>query len=75
MAKYQRKPDTVDAEEYKPGMEDSVGPMDKTPYIDTPDGTISIDEGDFIVTNDDGERYQCSPDAFHSMYEKVEELE
>ena len=86
--KYRKKPVVIDAEIYKPGLEDGVeclsdvfylcqadcGPWccGYTPYIETLEGKMAISEGDYIITGVKGERYPCKPDIFEMTYEKVE---
>lgn len=85
MAKYRKKPVIVDAELYRPGLEDgfkesveSIGNgirgvrKVRRPYIKTLEGDIFISPGDYIVIGIKGERYPCKPDVFEATYEKVE---
>lgn len=82
MAKYRKKPIVVEAEPYKTGMEDgfkiaSIGEgirgVTRKPFIETLEGQMVIDEGDYIITGIKGERYPCKPDIFAATYELVEE--
>lgn len=86
MAKYRKKPVIVDAELYRPGLEDGfkdrlegigegirgVRPV-KRPYIKTLEGVMFISPGDYIITGVQGERYPCKPDIFEVTYERVDE--
>ena len=42
-------------------------------YIDTLEGRMKINEGDYIVTGIKGERYPRKPDIFEATHEIVEE--
>ncbi len=85
MAKYRKKPMMVDAEVYKPGMEDGFDceirgcpcrgickgcEHSGKPYIQTLEGRHFISEGDYIVTTMKG-RYPYKPDIFYATYELV----
>ena len=39
--------------------------------IETLEGTMHADVGDFIITGVKGEKYPCKPDIFLETYEKV----
>lgn len=41
--------------------------------IDTLEGTMEANPGDFIIKGVNGEFYPCKPDIFEKTYEKVEE--
>lgn len=43
--------------------------------IETIDGTMTCDVGDYIIKGIAGELYPCKKDIFEKTYEKVEELE
>lgn len=82
MAKYRKKPVVIEAEVYKEGLEDgfdlfqihpNMRGLTKKPYIQTLEGKMAIDEGDYIITGIKNERYPCKPDIFKETYEKVEE--
>lgn len=40
-------------------------------YIETLEGTMKADIGDYVITGVKGERYPCKPDVFHKTYEEV----
>ena len=40
-------------------------------YIDTMEGLIRADPGDFIIRGVAGEFYPCKPDIFHQTYEEA----
>lgn len=83
MAKWRKKPVVVEAEVYRPGLEDGFGPNPKQitdamgtqkicPFIDTLEGKHFISRGDYIITGVQGERYPCKPDIFLATYEPAE---
>lgn len=39
--------------------------------IETLEGTMSANEGDYIIKGISGEFYPCNPDIFHKTYEEV----
>lgn len=59
--KYRKKP--VIVEQYQ---------TDKELYIETLEGTMKANIGDYIITGIKGEKYPCKPDIFEMMYELVE---
>lgn len=61
MAKYRKKPVVVEA----------VGPIEAVEYIETLEGVMRADVGDYIITGVQGERYPCKPDIFENTYEPV----
>ena len=44
---------------------------DKELKIDTLEGTMKADVGDYIITGVNGEIYPCKPDIFKKSYELV----
>jgi len=60
--KYKRKPIIIEA--YK---------TDEKIYINTLEGVMKANKGDFIITGIKGEQYPCKPDIFNKIYELVEE--
>lgn len=60
MAKYRKKPVIVGAYQ-----------TDKEMDIETLEGIMHADVGDYIITGVKGERYSCKPDIFEATYEKV----
>ena len=63
MAKFRKRPVVIEA--YQTEV-----PMD----IQTLEGTMHADPGDYIITGVKGERYPCKPDIFEQTYEKVEDF-
>lgn len=41
-------------------------------YVDTLEGYMCADEGDYIIQGVEGEIYPCKPDIFEKTYEVVE---
>jgi hypothetical protein len=37
-------------------------------YIDTPEGRLRVDPGDWIITGIAGENYPCKPNVFERLY-------
>jgi hypothetical protein len=46
--------------------DDSIG------YIDTPEGRLRVEPGDWIITGVAGESYPCKPDIFGQLYEPAD---
>jgi Bacterial transcriptional activator domain len=50
-----------------------AGPAgDPSAYIDTPEGRLRVDAGDWIITGISGENYPCKPDVFEQLYVTVD---
>lgn len=60
MAKYRKKPVIIEAYQ-----------TDKEMDIETLEGIMHADVGDYIITGVKGEKYPCKPDIFEATYEKV----
>lgn len=45
---------------------------DEEIYIETLEGTMKADKGDWIIRGVKGEVYPCKPDVFDMTYKKVE---
>ena len=58
--KYRKKPLIVEA--YVATTEE---------YIETLEGTMKANIGDYVITGVKGEKYPCKPDVFHETYEEV----
>ncbi|PTJ07785.1 hypothetical protein BU036_00950 [Staphylococcus simulans] len=56
--KARKKPVVVDAEKAK-----------KTTFIDTLEGRMKAEKGDWIITGVNGEQYPVKPDIFEKTYE------
>lgn len=46
---------------------------DEEMYIETSEGTMKANKGDWIIRGVKGELYPCKPDVFDLTYEKVDE--
>jgi hypothetical protein len=83
MQKYVKKPVVVEAQEIKdsdfdndhpnddvvPGV--TYNPKERCVFIETLEGTMRGDVGDFIIKGVKGELYPCKPDIFAATYELV----
>lgn len=61
MPKYRKKPLVIDAYQTDVRIE-----------IETLEGTMVGEPGDWIITGVKGERYPCKPDIFAATYEPVD---
>jgi hypothetical protein len=39
-----------------------------TGYVDTPEGRLTVEPGDWIITGIAGENYPCKPEIFKQLY-------
>ena len=60
MAQYRKKPVVIEAYQ-----------TDKELDIETLEGTMHANVGDWIITGVHGEQYPCKPDIFEKTYEPV----
>ncbi|NRT90899.1 hypothetical protein [Clostridium beijerinckii] len=60
--KYRKKPIIITAYQ-----------TDRELLINTLEGTLKANVGDYIITGVNGEQYPCKPDIFEKTYELVEE--
>ena len=60
MAKYRKKPVVIEAYQ-----------TEKEIDIETLEGTMHANVGDWIITGVHGEQYPCKPDIFEKTYEPV----
>lgn len=58
--KYRKRPVVIDAYQHR---------GDEPIYIDTLEGRMRADPGDWIITGVRGEKYPCKPDIFEQTYE------
>lgn len=58
--KYRKRPVVIDAYQ-----------TDKELDIETLEGTMHANVGDWIITGVNGEQYPCKPDIFEKTYEPV----
>lgn len=72
MARYMKKAVVVEAVQwFKPGDHPAVVAESSTAsigYIDTPEGRLTVEAGDWIITGVAGENYPCKPDTFVKLY-------
>lgn len=89
MGRYRKKPIEVDAVEVTEaflsskhqhesfqtddGIDYLITYTKKGVLIETLEGTMAAEIGDWIITGVKHEMYPCKPDVFESTYEKVEE--
>ncbi len=76
MGRYVKKQLVVEAEQwFKQGdhpaviadeSDDSIG------YIDTLEGRMRVERGDWIITGVAGENYPCKPGIFEQLYEAAD---
>ena len=45
---------------------------DASAYVETPEGRLRVDVGDWIITGISGEHYPCKPDVFEQLYVTVD---
>ena len=62
VAKYRKKPVVIEAHQ-------THAPL----VIETLEGVMRADPGDWIITGVKGEKYPCKPDIFEATYDKVDE--
>ena len=76
MARYLKKPIVVDAVQwFKHGDHPAViakSASDAFGYVDTPEGRLKVEAGDWIITGIAGENYPCKPDIFAKLYKPVD---
>ena len=73
--KFRKKPVVIEATQwFKMGDHPKVfmGQLSDRPRIDTLEGPMFVDVGDWIITGVKGEHYPCKPDIFEATYERVE---
>ena len=78
--KYRKKPVVIDAIEYTPYAPTVLAWIDANVkdycfdaeylMINTLEGRMKTDPGDFIIKGVKGECYPCKPDIFHISYEE-----
>lgn len=59
--KYRKKPIVIEAYQ-----------TDEVMYIETSEGTMKANVGDYIITGVNGEPYPCKPDIFEQTYEPAD---
>jgi hypothetical protein len=71
MGRYLKKQIVVDAVQWfrhgdHPAVMSELG--DKSGHIDTPEGRLRVEPGDWVITGVAGEHYPCKPDIFAKLY-------
>lgn len=61
MAKFRKKPVVIEAVQ-----------LTRVTLIETLEGTMRGEPGDWLITGVKGEQYPCKPDIFEATYERVE---
>lgn len=64
LGKYRKKPIVVEAYQTDVALE-----------IQTLEGTMRAEPGDYVITGISGEQYPCKPDIFLQTYEKIDDQE
>lgn len=81
MAKYRKKPLTIEAEQFWPTewpwpdgvrMDNSHPNLPPVFSIETLEGRDAVTPGDWIITDTNGEKDSCKPDIFEETYEPVD---
>lgn len=77
MGRYVKKQLVVEAVQWfkhgdHPGVtaDENNGPFG---YIDTLEGRLRVEPGDWIITGVAGESYPCKPDIFEQLYESADD--
>ena len=79
--KFRKKPVVIDADRWMPEDEKRREGVLMIPgariagvllYIETLEGTMQANPGDYIIRGVKGEYYPCKPDIFEATYEPVE---
>ena len=70
MARYQKKSLVVDAVQWFKAGDHPAVVSDGTGgnRIDTPEGRLRVEPGDWIITGVAGENYPCKPNVFQKLY-------
>lgn len=80
---YRKRPVVIEAIRFVGGRENAQEILQFTEHkavwffnhetisIDTPDGTVNIDIGDWIIKGARGEFYSCKNDTFERTYEQI----
>ena len=77
MPKFRKKPIVIEAEQWFPEKQ-IEGVVIRSPtcnpfaMIQTLEGNLIVNEGDWIITGVNGEKYPCNPEIFDKTYEILE---
>lgn len=87
MSKFRKRPVVIEAVKFDPHQypwPDGVKPWPDAKgiqprdmswgYIQTLEGQMHVQSGDWIITGVKGEKYPCKDDIFQATYERVEDL-
>lgn len=83
MPKFRKKPVVIEAIQNTASLQaadlhtfvrsfDGVSVEGRSVFIETLEGTMRADEGDWIIKGVKGEFYPCKPDIFEATYEPVD---
>jgi hypothetical protein len=73
MGRYLKKQVVVEAVQwFKPGDHPAVVMESGSGFIDTPEGRLRVEPGDWVITGIAGENYPCKPDVFRKLYTPAE---
>jgi len=76
MGRYRKKQVEVDAVQwFRAGDHPAViadGADEAASYIDTPEGRLNVQPGDWIITGVAGEHYPCKPEIFEQLYTRAD---
>jgi len=82
ISKYRKKPVVIEAIQYHYNEnsaklesfidDESLGYGEFQYFIETLEGAMKINDGDYIIKGVNGEFYPCKPDIFHKTYEKCD---
>ena len=72
MARYLKKPVAIEAVQwFKHGDHPAVVAEpgnNAAGFIDTPEGRLKVEPGDWVITGIAGENYPCKPEIFAQLY-------
>lgn len=78
--KFRKKPVVIEAWQWTEAMDQGLEPWpptpvkrvnDSPPHIETLEGKMFVNVGDWIIKGVKGEYYPCKPDIFEATYEAV----
>lgn len=75
MGRYLKKQVAVDAVQwFKAGDHPAVlaEAGDSAGHIDTPEGRLRVEPGDWVITGVAGEHYPCKPEIFEQLYTRTD---
>jgi hypothetical protein len=75
MGRYLKKQVSVDAVQwFRPGDHPAVitEPGEDFGHIDTPEGCLRVEPGDWVITGVAGEHYPCKPQIFERLYTRAD---